>query len=488
MSASLSAVSSPVVPGAVAQPGVAAGGQLGGFEALLAALFGTPETGPGLAPGAAATAEPGETVSSSGADAASAQAQSLVAALFIPAAAPPTADAAPAPVAATSSVPAPVTPVTGSPLPAPPAQGAAAGVVPPAPNQPATASPVTPDTLQAQLPSTHTAAQAALAPPPPAAQIVQVATALPVAPSAAAAPPKAPPAPQPEPQAGVPADTASDPQAAMLASAELAPTVPPSGLPEPRAARGAASRRGGDLSQGPAAGSTAATVAGTPANPMVAAPVHALAANGVAALLAAKVTSADGSSPASPEAADAPAAGDLQGPAPAVGDPGSAPIATAHAAVAPAVLVRGAPETVATLAAQILKKLDSRTTRFDMALDPAGLGRVDVRLEVNAHGRVTAAMAFDNPHAAAELRGRANELTRMLEQAGFDVTGGLSFDVAGDRSQSGQNNAARDQNDTSTWRGRAFQAALDGAADADLAAGGALQVRRQLLAGVDIKI
>jgi len=483
MSASLPAVSSPVVPGAVAQPGVAAGGQLGGFEALLAALFGTADAGSGLAPGAAATAEPGETVSPSGADAASAQAQSLVAALFIPAAAPPTADAAPTPAAATSSAPTPVTPATGSPLLALPPQAAAAGVVPLAPDQPATASPVTPDALEAQLPSTHTAAQAALAPPPAA----QVATALPVA-SAATAPPKAPPAPQPEPQSGVAADTASDPQATMLASAELAPAVQPSGPPEPRTARGAASRRGGDAGQAPALAGTAATVAGTPANPLVAAPVHALAVNGVAALLAAKAASADGSSPASPDAADAPAAADLQSPAPAVGEPGSAPIATAHATVAPAVLVRGAPETVATLAAQILRKLDSRTTRFDMELDPAGLGRVDVRLEVNAHGRVTAAMAFDNPHAAAELRGRANELARMLEQAGFDVSGGLSFDVAGDPGQSGQNSAARDQNDTPAWRGRAFQAALDGAADADIAAGGALQVRRQLLAGVDIKI
>jgi len=97
-------------------------------------------------------------------------------------------------------------------------------------------------------------------------------------------------------------------------------------------------------------------------------------------------------------------------------------------------------------------------------------------------------MAFDNPQAAAELRGRANELTRALEQAGFDVAGGLSFDVAGDPGRSGRDGASNDQGETPTWRGRAFQAALDSAADADQAVGGALRMRRQLVAGVDIKI
>lgn len=78
-------------------------------------------------------------------------------------------------------------------------------------------------------------------------------------------------------------------------------------------------------------------------------------------------------------------------------------------------------ETTAQIAAQILKKLDGRTTRFDMALTPESLGQVDVSLEIDADGALTARLAFDNPAAAAELRGRADELRRQLEDAGFQL-------------------------------------------------------------------
>jgi flagellar hook-length control protein FliK len=155
-----------------------------------------------------------------------------------------------------------------------------------------------------------------------------------------------------------------------------------------------------------------------------------------------------------------------------------------------AILVRGSPQTVANLAAQIAKKLEGRSTRFDLELDPAGLGRVDVRMEIGASGRVHAAMTFDTPQAAAELRSRAGELQRHLEQAGFDMSGGLSFDVASDRGQGqGQQPQSQDQNSGSAFRGRAFQQALVTAGEAaHSATRGALVLRRSLLSGVDIRI
>jgi hypothetical protein len=154
------------------------------------------------------------------------------------------------------------------------------------------------------------------------------------------------------------------------------------------------------------------------------------------------------------------------------------------------VLARGAPETVANLAAQILKKLEGRTTRFDVGLDPIGLGRVDVHVEIGLRGQLTAALSFDNPHAAAELRGRASELVRSLEQAGFDLSGGLSFDVAGDRGQQGQGQGGGQQNNPNTgaaWRGQAFRDALNVAGEAD---GAPLppRLQRRAYAGLDIKI
>ncbi len=85
-------------------------------------------------------------------------------------------------------------------------------------------------------------------------------------------------------------------------------------------------------------------------------------------------------------------------------------------------LSRATVETTAQIAAQIIKKLDGRSTRFDMALTPEGLGRVDVSLEIESNGQVTARLAFDTPAAAADLRARADELRRQLLEAGLHLS------------------------------------------------------------------
>lgn len=162
--------------------------------------------------------------------------------------------------------------------------------------------------------------------------------------------------------------------------------------------------------------------------------------------------------------------------------------ATPSTAPAPAP-VRGSPETVANLAAQIARKLEGRSTRFDVELNPEGLGKVDVRVEIGAHGRLTAALAFDNPQAAQDLKARAADLQRALEQAGFDVAGGLSFDVAQD--QGGGRQAWQDARSElgENFRGQAFRAALETAGDAaDIATQGALRLRQGVNAGLDLRI
>ncbi|WP_292104341.1 flagellar hook-length control protein FliK [Brevundimonas sp.] len=88
----------------------------------------------------------------------------------------------------------------------------------------------------------------------------------------------------------------------------------------------------------------------------------------------------------------------------------------------PSTLARAGVETAAMLSAQIVRRLEARSTRFDMVLTPAHLGRVDVRMEVDSDGQLTARLVFDNPAAAAELRGRADELRRQLEAAGFQIS------------------------------------------------------------------
>ena len=149
-------------------------------------------------------------------------------------------------------------------------------------------------------------------------------------------------------------------------------------------------------------------------------------------------------------------------------------------------LVRGSPETIANLTAQIVKKLEGRSTRFDVELDPAGLGKVAVRIEIGAHGHISAAMSFETPQAASELRARAGELRQALEQAGFNLSGGLSFDVAGDRGQARQDHQGAQQQ---AFRGQAFQAALETAGDAaDAAIHGALRLRHGVTSSLDLRI
>lgn len=84
-------------------------------------------------------------------------------------------------------------------------------------------------------------------------------------------------------------------------------------------------------------------------------------------------------------------------------------------------LSRATIETTAQIAAQITRKLEGRSTRFEMALTPEGLGRVDVSLDIDADGQLAARLAFDNPVAAMDMRGRVDELRRQLEDQGFKL-------------------------------------------------------------------
>lgn len=149
-----------------------------------------------------------------------------------------------------------------------------------------------------------------------------------------------------------------------------------------------------------------------------------------AATTAAPSNPAFGAKPASPEvaSAEAPApvdlAADAQPASAATGDAARAQsTAAADHGLGLSTLSRVTVETTAHLAAQIARRLEGRSTRFDMVLTPEDLGRVDVSLEIDKDGQLSARLAFDNPAAAADLRGRADELRRQLQDAGFQVAG-----------------------------------------------------------------
>jgi flagellar hook-length control protein FliK len=108
-----------------------------------------------------------------------------------------------------------------------------------------------------------------------------------------------------------------------------------------------------------------------------------------------------------------------------------------------------------------------KTSRFDVVLQPEGLGRVDVRIEIAKDGKLTAALNFDNPAAAAELRGKSGELRQALAAAGFNVAdSALSFDSSSQNQNGGQsqnaffNNFQDGENGRQAFQGRAFRSAL----------------------------
>nr|QQZ49528.1 hypothetical protein JKL49_21585 [Phenylobacterium glaciei] len=106
--------------------------------------------------------------------------------------------------------------------------------------------------------------------------------------------------------------------------------------------------------------------------------------------------------------------------------PNVADAAAAASTAAPAEM-RAGPQTVAHLAAQIVKKLEGRSTQFDVALNPEGLGRVDVRIEIGAQGRLTASMSFENPRPRPSCApGRANSRRRWNRPASTSAAASAS--------------------------------------------------------------
>ena len=175
------------------------------------------------------------------------------------------------------------------------------------------------------------------------------------------------------------------------------------------------------------------------------------------------------------------------GPAEFLSGEGAAPPADTPAVSRdPAVshLSRATIEATAQIAAQILRRLEGRSTRFEMALTPDELGRVDVKLDIDSEGRLNARLAFDNPAAATDLRGRADELRRQLEEAGFHLAED-AFEFA--ERDSGSSAFDRGQ-DARNGQSRAFTAAARLNAEIDVAQPPRWMALSLSPSGVDMKV
>ena len=176
---------------------------------------------------------------------------------------------------------------------------------------------------------------------------------------------------------------------------------------------------------------TSPATSDAPPRPAQAQPAGAAAPGGAAS----QDTAGDPAAVRGPDAA--PDAAPDAGPAADPARPSST--AASDAALAtpapPAAAAASAPAagraTVPGLAAEIVRQAGRKASRFDVTLDPDGLGRVDVRLQIAADGRLSARLSFDRPETAAALGARAGELRQALSQAGFDVAPqALSFETA----------------------------------------------------------
>ena len=141
-------------------------------------------------------------------------------------------------------------------------------------------------------------------------------------------------------------------------------------------------------------------------------------------------------------------------------------------------------DATAQIAAQILRKLEGRSTRFEIALRPDELGRVDVKLDIDSEGRLAARLAFDNPVAATDLRGRVDDLRRQLEAAGFQLAED-AFEFA--ERDSGSSAFDRGQ-DARHGQKRAFAAAARLNADTDIAQPPQWLALSLSPSGVDMKV
>jgi flagellar hook-length control protein FliK len=99
-----------------------------------------------------------------------------------------------------------------------------------------------------------------------------------------------------------------------------------------------------------------------------------------------------------------------------------------------------APIPLSGLAVEIAASARSGKSHFEIRLDPADLGRIDVRIDVNRDGQITSHLRVEKAETLSMLRQDAPQLQRALDDAGFKTDhGGLQFSLR-DQSSSGHGN------------------------------------------------
>lgn len=137
--------------------------------------------------------------------------------------------------------------------------------------------------------------------------------------------------------------------------------------------------------------------------------------------------------------------------------PAARPAATSttqHAAQSQPALQNAPPATVQVYQ-RMVERFNGRAQRYEIRLDPAELGRVDVRIEVGADKKVHAVLAAHDSAALTDLMRGQRSLERALSDAGVDVAdGGIKFELSSQNNNSaGDQNASERNASANVWRG-----------------------------------
>jgi flagellar hook-length control protein FliK len=138
------------------------------------------------------------------------------------------------------------------------------------------------------------------------------------------------------------------------------------------------------------------------------------------------------------------------------------PQAAATLPAAQAAVPLAAPE-LNQLALSIASKSLEGAKQFDIRLDPAELGRVDVRLSVDGSGTAQAHLAAERPETLALLQNNAGTLSRALQDSGVQVaSNGLQFSLKGQERQADGQQRAPSRSRSSAAPGIEAGAAVNG--------------------------
>jgi flagellar hook-length control protein FliK len=99
----------------------------------------------------------------------------------------------------------------------------------------------------------------------------------------------------------------------------------------------------------------------------------------------------------------------------------------------------GAAVPLSGLALEIAASAKNGKSNFEIRLDPADLGRIDVRISIDSTGQMTSHLMVEKPETLSMLQQDAPQLQQALNDAGFKTgDSGLQFSLR-DQSSSGQN-------------------------------------------------